>query len=283
MTVCVFGSINRDHILRVAALPRRGETVPALACATGLGGKGANQAVAAARCGAVTRMFGALGDDAAGAVLSMQLDACGVDVSGVELQPRMASGAAYVTVGADGENHIVVAAHANAAAVPPDRAALQGCMVALAQLETPVDAIAAFFDAAAAAGALCILNAAPALAEGRALFARADVVIVNAVELARYLGAEDEVDDLARARDLLTRAGQCVIVTLGARGAALIRHDAILHSPSAPVDHVVDTTGAGDAFCGTVAARWAAGDDWPAILDAANAAAVTCVQRHGAL
>ena len=283
MTVCVFGSINCDHILRVETLPRRGETVPALDSIRGLGGKGANQAVAAVRSGAVTRMFGAVGDDAAGGYLYTRLHAYGVDVSGVAVQPQTASGAAYVTVGADGENHIVVAAHANALAMPPDAAAVQGCTVALAQLEVPVAGVEAFFDAAATSGALCILNAAPALAEGKALFAKADIVIVNAVELASYLGVEGEVEDLTRARQLLTQPEQCVIVTLGARGAVLIRHDMVRHSPSAPVVQVVDTTGAGDAFCGTVAARVAAGDDWPTILDAANAAAVACVQRQGAL
>ena len=283
MTVCVFGSINRDHVLRVAALPRRGETVPALTTRTGLGGKGANQAVAAVRSGAVTRMFGALGDDAAGAFLYTQLHGHGVDVSGLVVQPHTLSGAAYVTVEADGENHIVVATHANGAALPPDDAALHGCTVALAQLETPISSVEAFFDAAARAGARCILNAAPAVAEGHSLFAKADILIVNAVELASYLGVAGEVDDLACAREMLIRPGQCVIVTLGARGAALISHDVIIRSPPVWVDRVMDTTGAGDAFCGTVAARLAAGDDWGTALNAANAAAATCVQRHGAL
>lgn len=283
MTVCVFGSINCDHMLRVEQLPLRGETVPALGTATGLGGKGANLAVAAVRSGAVTRMFGALGDDAAGALLYAQLHGHGVDVSGVAVQPCTQSGVAYVTVAVDGENHIVVSAHANAAATPPDEAALSGCMVALAQLETPIPAIGAFFDAAARTGALCILNAAPAVADGRVLFAQTDVVVVNAVELARYLGVEGEVDDLARARDLLSRPGQCVVVTLGAQGAALISHDAIMHSPAAVADRVTDTTGAGDAFCGTLAAHLATGGDWPSILAAANAAAATSVQQYGAL
>ena len=283
MSVCVFGSLNLDRVVRVAALPRAGETVAAQASFDAPGGKGANQAVAAARAGAVTRMFGAVGDDASGAALRDRLQVEGVDVHGVSVVPGAATGTAFVTVSAEGENHIVVAANANASAAAPGPASLASCRVALAQLETPIAAVTAFFEAAAAVGAIRLLNAAPAAIEARTLFDAADILILNEIELATFLGEDGAVVDPSAARRLLGRPGQRAVVTLGVRGAAMIDAFSAIHVEARHVAEVVDTTGAGDAFCGTLAAMIAEEADWHVILTAANAAAAACVQRGGAI
>ncbi|MFT3965210.1 MAG: ribokinase [Sphingobium sp.] len=282
MTVCILGSINIDHVARVEAMPRPGETIQALSTFDAPGGKGANQAVAAARAGAATRMFGAVGGDMAGTVLRDRLAAAGVDVSGVAILPGMATGTAFITLSEDGENSIIFSPNANAHAVAPDAAALSGGTVALAQLETPVAGIAAFFGMAGDMGAVRMLNTAPALPEARRLFDRADILLFNEIELAFYLNGNAGEGPEA-ARRLLTRPGQRAVVTLGARGAVMVDAQAFLHAPASPVERIVDTTGAGDAFCGTLAALVArGGGDWPAMLAAANEAAAQCVQRQGA-
>lgn len=281
MTVCILGSINLDHVVRVQTMPRPGETIPAIFSFDAPGGKGANQAVAAARAGATTRMFGAVGDDLAGAPLRARIADCGVDVSGVAILPDTPTGTAFITVAEDGENHIVFAANANNHVHAPDPSALADCAVALAQLETPVAGIADFFDAAGALGARRILNTAPALPEGRALFDHADILIFNEVELGSYLG--DEAAEPIAARRLISRPDQCAVITLGAQGAVMVDAQQIIHASAVPVERVVDTTGAGDAFCGTLAALIAHETDWTTILNAANKAAALCVQRQGAI
>ena len=190
--VIILGSVIQDVICQVAALPRPGETVIARHTAFLPGGKGANQAIAAARMGAVTHMIGAVGEDAAGAAMLAYLSAAGVDTAGVRRLPGEPTGAAFIAVSADGENQIVVAPGANALVsahdVTPET--VGSARVRLAQQEVPVGAVEAFF--AASAAGLRILNTAPAVPEGERLFEAADLLILNQPELARYLRLAEE-------------------------------------------------------------------------------------------
>jgi ribokinase len=241
--VCVVGSVNMDSTLRVGSLPRPGETVLASSLTHAPGGKGANQAVAAARAGAQVQFVGAVGDDPAGEQLRAHLRAGGV---GLDATVALAgpSGAAVIVVDAGGENTIVVAPGANGQltlAGAQAREVIASCDVLLTQLEIPVTtAVAAACDARSAA-AVVIVNASPAgrdqssLAE---LAAIADVVIAN----------EAEADEWPWRPTHL-------VVTLGARGARYVGADGEFAVP-APAVKAVDTTGAGDVFAGVLAASW---------------------------
>jgi ribokinase len=272
MGVLVLGSINQDVVCRVAELPAPGETVAGLGLARYPGGKGLNQAVAAARWGARTAMIGQVGDDEPGRELLDVLAAAGVDVGGIGRVAGGQTGQALIFVSAAAENMIVVAGGVNLSLGPP--ADLPHAEVVLAQLETPIATTASVFEQARARGSLTILNAAPALAEGAALFPLADVIIVNEGELARYTGA-------APATSLLGRPDQRLVVTLGAAGAALIDGERVLDIPGQAA-LPVDTTGAGDCFCGVLAAELAAGSEITLAMAWANAAAARSTETAGA-
>lgn len=285
--VVICGSLNMDLVARVAVLPQPGETVAGRGLQRLPGGKGLNQAVAAARMGAKVAMIGARGDDADGATLAALLTAEGIDVRGLCVRALGDAGTAHtglaqVLVADDGENAIVVHGGANATLTPDEaRAALTaGTRVAVAQLETPPDTVAAFLEAARARGARTLLNTAPALPGTQDLLALADVVVLNETELAYYAGAITE-DPAAAVRRLISRPQQTIIVTLGAQGAVVITADAVMRH-AAPTVTVVDTTGAGDCFCGVLAASLAQGHDIAAAVPRAVAAASLAVTRVGA-
>jgi ribokinase len=262
--VLVVGSINQDIVCQVAELPAPGQTVAGFGIARHPGGKGLNQAVAAARWGASTAMIGQVGDDAAGDQLLEVLHAAGVDVTGIGRLAGGQTGQALIFVSTAGENMIVVAGGVNLSlAAPPVSPAAK---VVLAQLETPVATTAAVFEQARAAGAMTLLNAAPALPEGAALFALADVIIVNQTERASYGALLD---------------GRRLVVTLGAAGASLIESGAETHVVGEAA-RVVDTTGAGDCFCGVLAAGLAAGAEMLGAMAIANAAAARSTETAGA-
>jgi len=287
MTVFVLGSINLDAVARVDDLPRPGETVAGLSLELFPGGKGANQAVAAARMGAPTRLMGAVGKDDAGPGLKAKLAGYGVQMADVAELGGVPTGQAHVWVGSSGENMIVVTSGANSAITPAHVAAtpLEGQRVLLSQLESPVAAIEALFKAGAAKGALRILNAAPALPQGAALFAHTDILIVNQTELATYAKLADEpvkLEEVSRAaRKLMSRPDQIIIVTLGSAGVAAVRRDEAFLVEGKKV-RALDTTGAGDCFCGALAAGLAAAMDLREAVEMANAAAALSVQKAGA-
>ncbi|MBU0554933.1 MAG: ribokinase [Alphaproteobacteria bacterium] len=264
----------------MAELPRPGETILASRSFRGSGGKGANQAIGAALAGANVRMFGAVGDDADGAMLRDQLCRRGLDLTGLATCTDAPTGTAIIALSDAGENCIIVSPGANLLARAPEPAALVGCTVALAQLETPVGEIEAFFKAARAAGALTILNTAPAVPASRGLLNLVDIFVFNEVELASYIGTSAPP---RAARSLLTHRTQRAVVTLGARGAVLVDAASALHVPASTVTKVVDTTGAGDRFCGTLAALVERESNWRTILETANAAAAHCVEHEGAV
>jgi ribokinase len=282
MPVAVLGSINLDLSHRVAALPRPGETVRASSSERHAGGKGLNQAIAAARAGADVRITAAVGDDEAGRWLTGELVAAGVEVSGL-VRIDGPTGGAQIVVGDSGENLIVVTPGANALLLPAHLQPPAGAGVRLAQLEVPVETIEAFFRQPGAA--IRILNAAPAEPEGRRLLPLTDILIVNESELAAYAGlaADPDTPEAAAeaARALLSRPGQTVLVTLGKAGAIAVAETGTLAVAGRPT-RAVDTTGAGDCFCGALAAARDEGQPMRQALRFANLAASLSVEKPGA-
>jgi ribokinase len=257
--IAVVGSLNLDLVVRVARLPGPGETVSGGDVFRNPGGKGANQAVAAARLGRGVAMVGRVGDDQAGRELLASLRADGVDTSHVRVVDGVPSGAAFITVSEDGENQIVVSPGANARLTPEDVAAagavLRAAAVTLVQLEVPLEAVAA---AMRAAGGRVVLNPAPVRALPSELLGEVDVLVPNRVELAQ-LAAAPVPGTAAEAAGLAARLpARAVVVTLGADGALAVEQGRASHVPAVPV-RPVDTTAAGDAFCGGLADALAAG------------------------
>ncbi len=287
MTVFVLGSINLDAIARVDDLPRPGETVAGTSLELFLGGKGANQAGAAARMGAATRLMGAVGGDDSGVSLKAKLAGYGVQVADVMELEGVPTGQAHVWVANNAENMIVVTAGANAMVTAQQVAAtaVEGQRVLLCQLETPATAIESLFRLGAAKGALRVLNAAPALPQGAALFPLTDILIVNQTELASYAKLDREPERLEEvsvaARKLMSRPDQTIIVTLGGAGVAAVRRDEAFLVEGKKVK-AVDTVGAGDCFCGSLCAALASGMDLREAVELANAAAALSVQKAGA-
>lgn len=279
MAVHILGSINIDIITSVERLPLPGETVLAGATARLPGGKGANQAVAAARMGAQTRMMGAVGGGDTGLWMLERLAAEGIDVGGVAILDAHETGTAYIAVDAQGENQIIVVPGANAC-LPAPGPIMEG--VLLAQLEVPVATLARVL---AESKAIRILNAAPAVIEARCLFEQVDILVLNEHELGVYSPARDMESGgaglLERARSLLLRPDQTLVVTVGAEGALAVRGDWSLHVPAVPVVPV-DTIGAGDCFCGALAALLDEGRCLEEALPKAGAAAALNTLGRGA-
>ncbi|EIZ81006.1 Pfkb domain-containing protein [Novosphingobium sp. Rr 2-17] len=287
MSVTVFGSLNLDIALRLPAKAGWGQTLLVDHSEQAVGGKGLNQAVASARFGSVTRMAGAVGDDAAATLLLDALRAEGVDVSAVEAIDGVGSGRATILIEPGGDNMIAVEPAANLyARAAKALGAIDGdTRVLLAQLECDIDEIAALFAHDAAAPLCKIVNFAPAVPQGAKLFGLADVLIFNQSEFADYLQLDREpesLSDLGAAQRLLSRPGQAVVVTLGAIGSAAIWADREIFSPAIPAPAVIDTSGAGDCYCGVVAACIDQGIAMDQALRLANAAASLSVGRHGA-
>ncbi|WP_238151637.1 ribokinase [Kribbella sindirgiensis] len=274
------GSANVDLVLPVQRIPRPGETVLAGAMTRGPGGKGANQAVASARAGAGTAMVVALGDDEGGALLRGALE--GVDLS-LATTSEAPTGTAIITVEESGENSIVVAPGANGELTlsPAALAAIGQAKIVLSQLEIPFATV----QAAAAASKYFILNAAPAAELSDDLLAEVDLLVVNETEAEAIAGPD---------RSALLKKVPAAVVTLGGAGAVILTRDldgsGEIAVPGVPVE-VVDTTAAGDTFCGVLAATLTAasandsitGSDLTNAVRRANVAASLSVQAAGAI
>jgi ribokinase len=280
--IAVVGSLNLDLVVRVPRLPGPGETVSGGDVFRNPGGKGANQAVAAARLGRAVAMVGCVGADPAGRELLGSLQADGVDTALIRVADGVPSGAAFITVSQDGENQIVVSPGANARLTADDvdaaGAALRAAAVTLLQLEVPLDAVAA---AARAAGGRVVLNPAPVQALPEELLGEVDALVPNRVELAQ-LAAAPVPGTVEEAAGLAGRLpARAVVVTLGADGALVVTDGRTRHVPAVRI-RPVDTTAAGDAFCGGLADALAGG---ATLQDAARwavrVAAAACM-REGA-
>lgn len=286
-SVVVVGSINEDVVLLVPRAPQPGETLTAEQTSRRAGGKGANQAVAAARAGATVRMIGRVGADATGERMLEDLRREGVDTGAVRALPGVATGTAYISVTADGENTIVVDPGANARLSPDDvsahRDALAGAAVMLAQLEVPVDTVTTAVRAARDAGVRPVVTLAPAQDVPGDLLAGLDPLLVNEHEAGFLLGVDDVADDVpGGARQLLGLGPKSVVITLGPQGAVLADCGGVQHLPALKVDEVVDTTGAGDAFAGVLASALAHGASLSEAAQAGLAAGAESVGRAGA-
>lgn len=285
--VVVVGSINMDMVSHSRRLPGPGETLMGDAFVMAPGGKGANQAVAAARLGAPVAFVSRVGTRQHGAELLAALAEEGIATSGVVADPAALPGVAVIMVASEGgENSIVYVPGSNAqlsaADVQASVALLQSAKVVVAQLEVPVPAITQAFELARAAGVTTILNAAPALPVGDALLALSRWLIVNETEAGQLAGmAVGSVDEAAAAAlALLQRGPQQVLVTLGAQGVLLCSAAGVQHLP-ARVVKAVDTVGAGDTFVGGLAAGLAEGMSAADAVRLGQAAAAIAVSRSG--
>jgi ribokinase len=278
--IVVLGSANMDLVVRQPRLPAPGETMFGSSFTTVPGGKGLNQAVAAARAGAEVAFLGAVGDDAFGRELRTRLADDGVDVAGLATVDA-ATGIAQISVVDGGENSIVVVSGANAAVTRLDQAArdaLADAALLLVQFERPLELVAEALATARALGVTTVLTPAPVVAVDPALLDLVDVLLPNALEACELAGVDDETE-AARA---LSRRAATVVMTRGSRGALVARGGEVVLEVPARLVEAVDTTGAGDTFAGVLAAGLAAGQELERSLAAATAAAAISVTRPGA-
>ena len=274
------GSINADLLFKVSSLPRPGETVLCAGYSMAPGGKGANQATAAAKAGAEVRFVGQVGDDAYGAIVRRQLEEAGIGTEALAVSTRP-TGVAMIGVDARGENAIIVASGANldtrADQVP--EAWLGASATVLCQNEIRSDETFAAIRRAKAKGARTILNLAPAARVPDIVLGALDVLIVNEHEAATLAGRGGEPRELARALALRHRLS-CV-VTMGSEGALAVEGEVTLRVRPLMVDPL-DTTGAGDSFAGVLAAWLDRGADLAAAMRAASVAAGLSCEKLGA-
>ena len=279
--VVVIGSVNVDLVVSTDRLPAPGETVLGGRYAIHHGGKGANQAVAAARAGARVTMIGAVGTDEHGDRSVAALESEGIDVARIRRVDTEPTGVALIVVGPRGENQIAVAPGANATLEldDDDRALIGEADVILTNHEVPQAAVLDALKAAQAGDTLAILNPAPAHAIAAEVMALGPILTPNEHELVVAIGNDETAPALD---ELAARHGGPVIVTQGPAGALLAQGERRERFPGYPAPDVVDTTGAGDAFCGVLAAWLATGASLPDAITAANAAGSLSVGSAGA-
>ncbi|SAK77821.1 ribokinase [Caballeronia hypogeia] len=289
--VTVIGSLNMDLVARAPRLPRPGETLAGHAFAQVPGGKGGNQAVAAARLGANVAMIGCVGDDSNGATLRGSLEAEGIDCTALATSASAPTGVALIVVDDASQNAIVIVAGSNAQVTPANIAAHEALLaqadVIVCQLETPLDTVRSALAAGRVLKRTTILNPAPA---ARKLppdwFPLIDYLIPNELEAATLSGVMIETPDDARraAQTLKAKGARNVIVTLGSQGVLALldgADEAGVHFPSPNVE-AVDTTAAGDTFVGGFAAELARGSAVTEAITFGQRAAAIAVTREGA-
>jgi ribokinase len=281
--ITVFGSINMDLIATTERLPKPGETVAGHSFSTAAGGKGANQALAARRAGALVKMAGVVGDDFfAGDALAL-LEAGGADLSLVR-KNRVATGTAHILVGDDGENVIVVVPGANGDVSEADAgravdATPKGGYLML-QLEVPAASVEKALTLARDKGVITVINTAPLTGDAVRLSALADIVISNETEFELLIGRNGLSDDerIEAMTALSAKTGQTLIVTLGADGVVAVRDGKLFRASGLKIIPV-DTVGAGDTFCGYLVAGLDSGLEFEAALTrAARAGSLACLK-----
>lgn len=284
--IVVIGSINMDIVIEAGHFPQVGETLLGEQVRFSPGGKGANQAVAAARLGADTAMIGAVGDDVFGQELLRTLRADGVDVIGVKQIQGTATGIASIYV-AEGDNSIVVVPGANYKVKPADidrgESLLQQADIVLLQLEIPVETVVYAAKKAKLLGKTVVLNPAPAQPLPEELFGLVDYMTPNQTELSRYTGQNACGEALERAMRRMKDMGVVhVITTLGAQGSAYLADDGRLRKLPGYKVPVVDTTGAGDCYNAGLALSVAAGQSLEEAVGFASLVSALAVTKFGA-
>ncbi|MCE1235934.1 MAG: ribokinase [Hyphomicrobiales bacterium] len=285
--IAVVGSTNVDLVTYVARMPMPGETLEAPDFHIGCGGKGANQAIAAARLGAKVTLVSKVGDDAFAETSLANFARFGVDTTHVGRVEGVASGVASIFVEPTGENAILIVKGANGRLAPADvdaaAADLAACDLILLQLEVPLETVYHAIEFAAARGVETILNPAPAAALDLDVVGKVTFLTPNRTELALLTGLPvGDADEAAvAARTLVERGVRTVIVTLGSEGALVVDGDGVTRVPPVAVTPV-DTTGAGDAFIGAFAHFYAASRDVAAALADAALFAADSVTKRGA-
>ncbi len=284
----VVGSLNMDLIVRSPRFPAPGETLLGGNFSTAPGGKGANQAVAAARLDAEVTMVGRVGRDSFGETMLSSLSASGVCCDTIVRDSHQPTGVAMITVDAAGQNTIVVCSGANHQLTCADIAIAQKAIseadALLLQLESPIDAVICAAQMAHRAGVKVILNPAPAQVLPPALLCCVDILIPNGIEIGQLSGfdVQDRKSAINAARAILQSSNvENIIVTLGSGGALIVNQTESLHSPGFAVSPV-DTTAAGDAFVGAFASRWIMGATLAQAVRFANAAGALATTKLGA-
>lgn len=286
--IIVFGSINMDFSIRVSEFPKLGETLMSPTYNLNAGGKGANQSLACARGGAKTALVGKIGDDAMGTKILNNLRRNEVMTSGVGVSDFLGTGMAFVMTNMRGENQIVVAAGANgdvSATQVPDEILKPGNVV-LMQMELPLAETTTLIERAKQRGAIVVLNLAPVFKIPQKTLEMVDYLIVNELEarkMAEVIGINSSQDLMVLAKTLSAKSGQTCVITLGAQGSiAMTASGSGWRVPALNIPNVVDTTGAGDCYCGTFVAaihgKLALGS---AMRRASVAASLSCA-NHGA-
>ncbi|AHG85300.1 Ribokinase [Bibersteinia trehalosi USDA-ARS-USMARC-190] len=287
-TLCVLGSINVDHVIRVPYFPKSGETLAGHSYQIAYGGKGANQAVAAARLGAKVKFIGAIGDDAIGQTMKSAFEQDGIDTQAIEVIPNQSTGLAMIQVSDEGENSIVISAGANANLstdrVAQQRTAIELADILLMQLESPLQAVEFAAKIAKKSGTLVVLNPAPAQALSDELLECVDIITPNETEAEILTGVKVEnAQTAAQASAVFHQKGiMTVLITLGAKGVYLSeqgRGGEIIRG-----FHVqaIDTTAAGDTFNGGFVTALLEGKTLSQAIRFAHAAAAISVTRLGA-
>jgi ribokinase len=286
-SIVVVGSSNVDLVMKMPRLPKRGETVTDGTFAQVFGGKGANQAVGAARAGGRVAFVGCVGEDAYGPQVVESLTCDGIDTRYVFAEPGVASGTALIMVGSEGDNYITVAPGANYRLTPGrvDRArdAIASAACVVTQCEILPETLDRVVDLAAGTGVPVVLNLAPARAVSESTLARLSCLAVNESEAEFLTGrpVASDADVAAAAAALRARGPKTVVLTLGARGAYVDGDGVRALVPTFAVD-AVDTTAAGDVHCGALAVALVEGRTLAAAVRFANAAAALSVTRLGA-
>lgn len=287
--IAVVGSCNMDIYSWTNRLPEPGETVIGERYWIGMGGKGANQAVAACRLGAEVSMVSRVGDDMFGRQMIETLQGYGVDCATIFVDQKAGSGVALVVVDKVPENVIVVIPGANMCIAPGDvdaaTARIQSADVLMLQLEIPLDTIEQALDIARAAGTYCILNPAPARSLPESILRKAQLLTPNQNEAKILTSVPADTLEGAEAagRAMLEMGAQAVIITLGPGGALLVRPGECAHIEGIPIADAVDTTGAGDAFMGGLAVAIAEGKTLTEAICFANTTAALSTRRPGAM
>lgn len=287
MRICVAGSSNMDLVTGVERMPIPGETILGKSFKTVFGGKGANQAVIAAKLGADVSMIAKVGRDAFGEEYLKNYRSVGIRADYIGVSETLPTGIAAITVDDESRNSIIVVAGANAevgvAAIEAARPAIESADVALSQLEIPFPSVKRFFEIARAADVTTILNPAPAAELEAELYRLCDFFCPNEIEAAMMSGVtvRDAEDAAHAARVFLARGAKSVLMTLGSQGSFYTDGNEELFVPAKKVN-AVDTTGAGDCFLGAFATFYGGGDSIRAAIEKATAAAAYSVARPGA-